>query len=393
MSDSSQVALRSVEESTWGTTPASALDTVAYATSVTGGIEVGNVVTAALRSDYNKPKQIRTTADGNLAVNFELAYGDVPMASWFEGLFRSDWSAALSVTGTTISFDASGSTIDDSGSGFATTWANKWVKVSGSTSNDGHYFVTAASSGSLTVSSTLGDAPLTTEAAGDSVTVKNDGALLQGTTLKSYSIERDFADLSSTQYLAQKGCRVSGGSLNVDYTQLVTGTINFVGKPPSAPSGSSVGTGAANAASTDEVFNATGNVSAVLEGGAAVTANVSSIALNFGSAMRPQHAIASTDPFGIGGNSREWTGTLSLYNDDNGLAIWEKLRADTASSLYFRLTDADGNVLQFSFPAIKYRGGNPDVSGIDQDVILPVEFYCELDDTTSIMGQIDRFSA
>lgn len=393
MSDTSRVSIFSLEESTWATTPASAMDTVAYATSVTGGLETGDVMTAALRSDYNKPKQIRTTRDGSLAVNFELAYGDVPMASWFEGLFRNDWAAAVTNTAATISFDASGSTIDDSGNGFTTAWANRWVKVSGTSNNDGYYFVTSATTGALTVSATLGDAPLTTEGAGASVTVSNSGTLLQGTTLKSYTLERQYGGLSSTPFIAQVGQRVSGGSLTIPYEALVNGSLNFMGKGVSAPAAATAGTGAANAANTDEIINGTSNVSAILEGGTAVSAKVSEIALNFGSAMRSQHSLGDVDPHGIGGNSREWTGTLNLYNDDNALTTYAKYRSDTRTSLYFRLTDGDGNVLQWSFPAIKFRSGNPDASGIDQDVFVPLEFYCELDDTTSIMGQIDRFAA
>lgn len=393
MADGGRTVIYSLEESTWGTTPGSAMNTVAYASSITGGIEAGNVLTNALRSDYNKPKQNRTTEDGSLAVNFELAYGDVPLTDWFEGLFRNDWAAAVSNSGTTISFDASGSTIDDSGSGFSTAWANRWVEVSGTSNNDGFYFVTSATTSALTVDSSLGDAPLTTEAAGATVTVDNDGSLLQGSTLKSYTIERYHSDMSSTPYVAHLGMRPAGGSLTVDAGALVNGQISFQGKAPSDPAASSAGTGAANAASTDELLNATSQISLLFEGGSAISANASSIGLNFGSPVRPQHALTSKDPFGIGGNSREFTGTLNLYWDDNAAAIYQKLLDDTASSLYFKLNDADGNDIVFSFPAIKYRGGNADVSDVDSDIFVPLEFYCELDDTTSIMAQIDRFAA
>lgn len=393
MADGGRTAIGVIEETTFGTTPASALATVAYATGFSGGGEFGNVMTDALRSDYNRPKQNRTTEDGTPSIDFELAYGDVPFATLMEGVFRNDWSAALTNTGTTISFDNVGSTIDDSGSGFSSSWANKWVNVSGSTSNDGDYFVTAATAAELTVSATLGDAPLTTEAAAASITVKNDGALKDGTTLKYYTLERNHTDLSTTPFLALTGQSPSGGNLTMETGSLVNGSINFQGKAPSSPAAATAGSGAYTAASTDPVINATSEISAIFEGGAAITANVSSIALAFGTGIRPQHALTNTSPFALGGNSREFTGTLNLFWDDNAATIYDKLLNDTATSLTFKLIDADGNRIIWYAPAIKYRGGNPDVGGVDADIFVPLEFFCELDDTTSIVSQFDRISA
>lgn len=393
MADGGRTSIGVIEETTFGTTPSSALATVAYATSFSGGGEFGNVMTDALRSDYNRPRQNRTTEDGTPSLNFELAYGDVPFSTLLEGVFRNDWSAALSNSGTTISFDNAGSTIDDSGSGFSSSWANKWINVSGSTSNDGDYFVTAATAASLTVSATLGDAPLTTEAAAASVTVKNDGALKDGTTLKYYTIERNHTDLSSTPFLAFTGQSPSGGSLTIETGSLVNGTINFQGKAPSSPAAATAGSGSYTAGSTDPVINATSEISAIFEGGSAITANVSGITLNFGSGIRPQHALTSKSPFALGGNSREFTGTLNLYWDDNGAAIYDKLLQDTATSLTHKLTDSNGNKIIWYAPAIKYRGGNPDVGGVEQDIFVPLEFFCELDGTTSIVAQFDRIAA
>lgn len=78
--------------------------------------------------------------------------------------------SSFSLTDTTISFNSSG-TIDDSGSGFSTELKNKWIKITGDSDNNGSYLVIDATTDQLTISNLFGDAPLTTESAGDSVTI------------------------------------------------------------------------------------------------------------------------------------------------------------------------------------------------------------------------------
>lgn len=75
--------------------------------------------------------------------------------------------AAESVTAATISL--SGSTISDSAAGFGGFAAGDTIQVSGSASNDGVYYVTAASASALTVR-----ASLATEGAGGTVTILAD---------------------------------------------------------------------------------------------------------------------------------------------------------------------------------------------------------------------------
>lgn len=78
-------------------------------------------------------------------------------------------SALTSGARTTISFDADTQTITDSGSNFSTLKSNRWAIVSGSASNNIPVRVTTAAAGSLTIHSST---PLTTEAAGESVTIQ-----------------------------------------------------------------------------------------------------------------------------------------------------------------------------------------------------------------------------
>jgi hypothetical protein len=87
---------------------------------------------------------------------------------WYS-LYKTRKFSTVTYTASTISFaDANPDTIDDSASGFGSFSSSQDVLVSGSTSNDGVWSVNTAAAGTLTLQTSD---VLTTEAAGDSVTV------------------------------------------------------------------------------------------------------------------------------------------------------------------------------------------------------------------------------
>jgi len=67
---------------------------------------------------------------------------------------------------------------------------------------------------------------------GDEV-ILHSGSLYQGTSLKSYTIERQFSDLTNT-FIACKGMRPSSMSLSAQTGQILTGQLAFSGKSPLA---------------------------------------------------------------------------------------------------------------------------------------------------------------
>ena len=86
-----------------------------------------------------------------------------------------------SYTATTISFDTTADTIADTGFGLRYIKENDVITVSGSTSNDGTYTVASVTApGSFTV-----DQNLTTEAAGDTVTIALAGDYFDDDTLEN----------------------------------------------------------------------------------------------------------------------------------------------------------------------------------------------------------------
>jgi hypothetical protein len=98
---------------------------------------------------------------------------------WYS-LYRTREFDTVRYTAATISFaDTDPDTILDSANGFGSFQAGMYVKVSGSTSNDGYYVVNTAAAGTLTLQTADS---LTAEAAGDTVVI----------TAASYPVATDY---------------------------------------------------------------------------------------------------------------------------------------------------------------------------------------------------------
>lgn len=97
MADSSRAVVRYIEESTWGTTPSSALQTF-RATGFRLKRTTQGSVSEELRSDGQIPEWIRTgvMVDGDMS--FELSYGTLD--DFLEGALRGAWATDTGLSGT-----------------------------------------------------------------------------------------------------------------------------------------------------------------------------------------------------------------------------------------------------------------------------------------------------
>jgi len=385
MSNSSRTQVRYLAESTWGTTPASAM-TELNVTSESLGQNTNQVISEYIRSDRQNADVARAsiTAGGDIGIELQYAgYDDL-----FEGAFMNDFTSDISETITTIDAAAGDNSFNDSGTGFVTAGIEQgmWINVSGFTdsANNGYFKVESVTAGKIVVSG----GTLVTEAAGDTVTYKNDGFLEQGTTSKSFTLEKEFADI--TEFVSFTGCRVGSLNLNIAPGSIINGSISFQGKQAAA-AGATVGTGAANAASTNSVMNAVDHVSNVREGGSAATFDITNISFTLDNALRDQPAVGSVANIGIGEGTVQVTGNIELYFADR--TEYEKHLNDTESSLSFITTDSAGNAYIWEFPRIKYGAGNPVAGGKDQDVLVSLDFTAFRDATDGNTITLTRFDA
>ena len=139
MADTNDAQLSYIEETTFGTTPSSALTDLRI-TSESFGHNITNTQSNEIRSDRQVTDLIQVDAEAAGGYNFELSYG-TPPDNLLEGALMTTFGAAASggagvnYTGALhgISFSAVDNSINDAASGFITANIRKgqWLRVSG----------------------------------------------------------------------------------------------------------------------------------------------------------------------------------------------------------------------------------------------------------------------
>ena len=204
--------------------------------------------------------------------------------------------------------------------------------------------------------------------------------LVNGTTLKSFSIEKKFEQL--TKYHTFKGCRVSSMNLSVNAGEIVTGSFSFMGKELEADT-SSASSGTPAAATTTAAYNAINNVTVLNEGGSSLADKVTSLSLTIDNNLRQNVAIGTAAPSQIGLGQFLVTGTMTVYFSSS--AIFDKFVAGTDSALAFTLSDLGGSAktINFNMPKIEYTSATVLAGGVNSDVMAEVGFTAKYQSTAN----------
>jgi hypothetical protein len=210
--------------------------------------------------------------------------------------------------------------------------------------------------------------------------------LKTGTTRRSFSIQRKFADLSTPEFHTYTGCEFNTVAIAVSPNAMVTTTFGVIGRDLSLAT-SEIASSTFSADAGNSPFDSfTGSIS---EGGSSI-ATVTSVEFTLENGIEPLFSVGSqtTNRPSIG-RSRV-TGTLTTYFDSKSL--YEKFLNETSSSITLTLTDLDGNSYEFDFSNVKYNSGQPDVSG-EGTVTVAMDFIALYDDTDDSQIKITRTDA
>jgi hypothetical protein len=272
---------------------------------------------------------------------------------------------------------ASGSFLTD---GFV---VGQWVRLIGFTESDNNdiWEVTAVDALTLTLSDA--DGVMATEAAAAGKAVFG-GYLRDGTTKKSYLVEKLFEDIAA--YITYRGMRVAKASGGVTAKQKSMLKFSLMGQK-GVSSGSSVA-GGTSSANENPVFVAGANVGTIKEGGAAIAQAVRELSWEIDNGLQEVAVVDSSAPSDITLGSSVVKGKVSIYLADR--THYNKFQDHTPSSLSYRQADRDGNVLIYTFPRTLYSNARPVATGRNGQVMLDADFQAVHDPTLGCQIQIDR---
>jgi len=374
------VSLAYIAETTPGTTPAGGLTYLRYKTADFNA-NISTTVSQEIRSDRATTDLVRTSASSDGTVAFELSA--VEYEPFIESAVGNTFSTAVSVSSTAISASAGTNSII----GFTTTniSAGHFLKVAGfsNAANNGIFKVESVASTSIVLSAAY--ATLVDEATGQAVTLKGK-SVRNGTTKKTFTLERAFTDLSN-EFMNHKGMMVSTMALNSVSEAIIEGSFAFQGMTTTITTATVAGTAAATTATANPIMSAVANVGTIYEN-ETPTSGVyfKSINLTTNNNLRNLSAIANLYPIGINMGSFGAEFAIESYFADSTLLA--KYINGTATALTYILTDDSGNSFVIEAPNVKYSAGTLNGIALNSDVMVTLTGTALYDATNGYMLQI-----
>ena len=371
-----------VLESTYGVTPTSPVFKALRHKTTTLGLSKSSFQSEELRSD----RQIADFRHGTRQVGGDIGceLSSQSFDDLLEATLGGTWAVKGTKTAATISAAAGDNSFNDSGSGFVTAGfeVGDRITVSGFTAsaNNTTFTVTAVTSAKITIGGTDGDV-IVDESAGNSITlVTAADKLSAGTTRRSFTVERLFADI--TQYRRYAGIEFNTLALQVQPEGIVSATFGVLGQ--SETGGTAILSGAtySPATTTSPMDGFSGSIT---EGGTTI-ALVTEVSLNLDNGLQALFVVGSPNTIHPSIGRSNGTGTVTAYFED--VTLLNKFINETESSLVFTVGDGT-NTLKFTLPRIKYTGGQPDTPG-EGPITLSMPFQALLDSTLSTNIQIIR---
>lgn len=204
-----------------------------------------------------------------------------------------------------------------------------------------------------------------------------------GTTRRSFTAERIFANLAIPEYHRYKGLEVNSFSLTVAPDAIVSGSFTCIAQGYEIDTAIIAGA-TYNAASVTEPFDSFSGV--ITEGGVTIGI-VTSVDMTLENGLNPLFVVGSAETIDPSIGKSRVTGTVNVFFESKTLL--EKFVNETPSSLVFTLVDPDGNAYDFTLPNIKYTGGQPDVSG-EGEIVIALPFTALYDSTEGSNLTIER---
>jgi len=395
--DANRTAVRYVEEVTAGETPATP---TMQEYRITGeGLNANRDFTSSveLRADrqISDTVAVSETNEGDLNVEWSFGTHD----DFMEGALQDAWSTDLTYSETDVTFTGGVDTmqIDDGSSSFPASdiTVGQWLRVGGANDadNNGIFRVATVTTSTITFDAKFGldtFTSITDGTAGETITLQ--GKYLQnGVTRHSYTIEKEFADI--TRFFTFLGMEVGTMSFNAEVGSVLNGAFGFTGRS-SAQSGTTAASSTLPTTSTD-VLNSVDNLGQIRIDGSLFTDGFLGITMELNNNPRPQQRIGSFALEGIGMGTIELTGTGQVYYTGSGDAqgIFDDFTNSTASSIELSFTDADGNTLMFVVPRIKFGATTVTAGGINTDVVLDFEWSGIRDATSDTTLQVHSIPA
>lgn len=387
MSNANNVLLSYRVESTYGVIPAGNpdLQDVRF-TQESLKQATETVVSEELRADEQVPDLIRVGISTSGDLGFEFSYA--AFDDWLLAVLKATAWSTVETYSASISFAAADNSINDAANQFVAEGfvANQWVRLKKATGanawTENYAKIVSVAAGKIVLAgiTLVNESALTVE-------VEMGAQIVNGTTFRSYTIERKYSDLSN-DFAQYPGTVIDKLSMTIAAKTVTKGSFGVIGKKEVSAT-ATFGDGANTAAPTNPIMNAVDNVVALLEANATFSANQ----LDFSVARnhRVREIIGLLGAESVGSGTMDVTGNLRA--NYASAAFFNKYLNNTTSSFAVIQRDDLGNAYVVEFVRAKFSDGSRVGGGKNTDVTAQVAFRAYMHPTEGITMRIARFAA
>lgn len=344
------------------------------------------VVSEEIRSDRQRSDLILVGRDIDGEIAAELSYGNFDWA--FEAALCGTWAnktATLSATTVSASptVTAAGITGDD---------LHKAVTGAGIPASSYIGVVTPGVSFGLSSSATVNTPVNATASATITATIVGRGAdLNNGTTNRSFDFERGFLDLG--KYIFFRHCIINTLNLDITARQIAQISMGIMGSRAYSSATQMGGSTTPTEPNSNPVISAGPLIQLFNSGGTNTELNgisTKEVKLSINNQGRIRDIATDIDLGDFGRGSMDITGSLHAYFEST--AIFDAFVANAFCSLRFTMSDPVdlGKSYRVTLPSVKLLDANPNLGGVESDVMQQIPFRALLDAGVGYTAHIER---
>lgn len=391
LASSNRAQVRFIPEATFGVTPTTGNCINLRATGESLAYEIQTTTSQEIRADRQITDVVQTGASTSGGVNFELSYKEYD--PFIEAVLQGTWKhygteglgVAASVTLDSTAGTLTWSVAPTGTSALSELEVGQWFKLIAPGDPANNAFLKLASRTSTSITVTAGTPIPGTGSRPVAATQIKSSRVKNGTVQRSFSIEKEFADVS--QFFLYKGMTASKMSLQFQSGSILGGSFDFMGTVSVRADATQL-PGTPVTSQTFDVMNAVSGVGSIYEAGVPLAGTfIKSLNLDVDNALRGQDAIGTMGFVGIASGTVSVGGAVEMYLADG--TMYDKLVNNTSSSLSWFVRDGNGNGYVYTAEKVKFSGGGVTAGGLNQDVMLSMNWQGLMDSTGKTIS-IDR---
>lgn len=376
MSEASAHKLSLIAEATRGTTPATPRFRRLPDTRTTLALSKETLASERLTGNRfpAEPRTGASTVAGDIPVDLSYGTYDDLIASALQGAWVDGTAGEDTADFTNDTFDA-GAAVGDT---YDTTNGVVTIERIDAKAEEVDLFYTASGAKTnfaITKDQTSVVIDGDTFEVEDFTDVENTATVKAGDDRKSFSVLREFSDMTGDKFLLLSGLEVATWSLTASANAIAKSTFTFFGRKQEGPNATApTGTSYAPALDTEPFDTFSGSLK--IDGVSKCIVTDYSLTVNNGHTARYAVGCAESDDPSVAQSVIE--GSITAYFED--MTLYKKFIDEEKMSLELTLADSNGNKLVVKLPNLRLTSGTqPDVSG-DGPITIPINFTAHKDD-------------